>query len=225
MTMKASGAGDEPREIDRWDGGVGWLAHPDESMRRASHALAVDGEVWVVDPVDAAGVDDRLAEFGTVRGTVVLLDRHKRDAAEIARRHDAPVYVPAWMDGVAADLDAPVERFDRELPETGYRVRRVVDWPIWQEAALFDGETLVVPEAVGTAPYERTGGERLGVHPALRLLPPRRALGGLSPERIVVGHGEGIFEDAPGALADALRGARRRAPHLYADTARRMLLG
>ena len=28
--------------IDRWDGGIGWIAHPDEDSRRASHAVVGD---------------------------------------------------------------------------------------------------------------------------------------------------------------------------------------
>ena len=49
-----------------------------------------------------------------------------------------------------------------------------------------------------------------GASTALR--PPRDALGGLEPERILVGHGPGLFEDAAAALSDALSGARRRLP-------------
>jgi hypothetical protein len=222
MPMK----GDSPdlRAIDRWDGGVGWLAHPDEGMQRASHAVVGDGDggdepaVWVFDPVDAPGVDDLLADLGAVAGVVVCLDRHARDAATVANRHDAPVYLPHWMDGVAGALDAPVERFGRELPDSGYRAVRVRDssLPPWQEVALAnDAGTLYVPEAVGTAPYFRAPGERLGVHPMLRLTPPRRALGGLDPDRVLVGHGQGVLTDAGEALRDALDGSRRRAPAAY----------
>jgi hypothetical protein len=216
------------REIDRWEGGVGWIAYPEEEMQRASHALAVDGEVWVVDPVDAPGVDDLLDDFGEVTGVALCLDRHKRDAAAVATRHDVPVSVPAWMDGVAPKLDAPVERLGDELGDTGYRVRRVRDAaiPPWQEAALYrPGETLLVPEAVGTASFFRADGERLGVHPMLRPIPPREALADCTPERLLVGHGEGLFEDASGALDDALAGARRRLPSAYAKMLREMVLG
>ena len=110
--MKGSGEA-SLREIDRYDGGVGWIAYPDEDMQRASHAVVGEnGGVWVVDPVDAAGLDELLAEYGEVAGVVVLLDRHKRDAAAIATRHDVSVYVPDFMDAVAQELDAPVERGD-----------------------------------------------------------------------------------------------------------------
>ncbi|WP_129115820.1 hypothetical protein [Halegenticoccus tardaugens] len=228
MKLKGEGTTDL-REIDRWEGGVGWIAYPEEAMQRASHALAVDGEVWVVDPVDARGVDELLAEFGEVAGVVVGLDRHRRDAAALAERHDAPVYVPDWMTGVASKLDAPVERFGRELADTGYRALTVADWsvPPWQEVGLYreaDG-TLLVPESVGTSDFFRVGGERLGVHPMRRLLPPTRPLGGLRPERILVGHGAGVLDDATGALQTALSGSRRRAPALYGKAIRTFLSG
>jgi len=215
------------REIDRWDGGVGWLAHPDEPIQRASHALADDGEVWTVDPVDCPGLDDLLAEFGDVAGVVVGLDRHKRDAAAVARRHGVSVHLPRPLGGIAGDLDAPVKLVDGALGDTGYRTVTVVDNPLWSEVALHDADsgTLLVPEAVGTAPHYLAPGERLGVHPALRIRPPRRVLSGIDPERILVGHGAGIHDRAADALDEALRDARRTAPALYAKTLRSLLGG
>ncbi|WP_158056777.1 MBL fold metallo-hydrolase [Halorussus halophilus] len=223
MPLKQSQPATEFEEIDRWDHGVGWLAHPDETMQRASHALEVDGKVWVVDPVDAPELDDLLAEFGTVEGVVVLLNRHFRDADEIARRHDVPVYVPSWFDRVQ-EMRAPLKRFDGTLPETDYRVVKVFDSFGWEEAALYDDEsgTLVVPEAIGSAPYFTTESERLGVHPMLRPIPPK-ALRGLRPERIVVGHGAGVADDAASVLTATLRGARRRTPKLFARNIRLFL--
>ncbi|WP_423744802.1 hypothetical protein V5735_01800 (plasmid) [Haladaptatus sp. SPP-AMP-3] len=219
MPLKETASPTEYREIDRWDGGVGWLAHPEETMERASHALSIDGDVWVIDPVDAPGIDDLFAEFGTVAGVVVLLDRHTRDAKEIAQRHDVPVYLPTWVRRSVSGV--PVRRFETTLAATGLRVLRLVDNPAWQEAALYDetNGTLVVPESVGTADYFRTGRERLGVHPMIRLLPPSE-LRGLTPERVLVGHGLGIFDDATVVLADALDGSRRRFPSLLAKTVR-----
>ena len=226
MSMK----GDEPdlHEIDRYDGGVGWIAYPDETMERASHAFAVrneetdDGDVWVVDPLDAPGVDDLLDELGTVAGVVVGLDRHKRDCAEIADRHDVPVYVPEWMTGVADDLgpDVEIERFGSRLADTGFEAIRIRDSsiPPWQEVGLFDGETLIVPESLGTGSYFRGDRERLGVHPMLRLTPPTTTLSGLDPERVLVGHGVGVHERAAVAVEDALSDSRRKAPGLYAKT-------
>jgi hypothetical protein len=224
--MKGGGPG-RPREIDRWDGGVGWIAYPDEGMQRASHVLGAGDEAWVVDPVDAPGVDDLVESVGDVAGVVVCLDRHKRDAAAVARRHDVPVYVPDWMTGVASELDTPTERFGRDLADTGYRAVTVLDrsFPPWQEAALYNEEdgTIVVPEAVGTASFFRAPGERLGVHPMLRPLPPKRAFAGIEPERVLVGHGDGVFDDAATALHDALDNARARLPGAYASAVRELL--
>ena len=224
MSMKGSGEASDWREIDRFDGGVGWIAYPDEGMQRASHALAAGDDVWVVDPVDTPELDDLLAEFGTVRGVVLLLDRHKRDCATIARRHDVPVWVPATIDGVEDELEAPVERFRHELPDSGYAVHEVVSNRFWQEALLFDRDrgVLVVPEAVGTTEYFLAGDERLGVHPLLRLTPPS-ALARLRPERILVGHGTGIHDDATAALRDAIDGSRVRAPRLAFENVRSLL--
>ncbi|WP_171006583.1 hypothetical protein [Halalkalirubrum salinum] len=226
MPMKAAGS-TALREIDRFEGGVGWIAYPDETMERASHALATDDGVWLVDPVDADGLDDLIAEFGGVAGVAVCLDRHKRDAAAIAARHDVAVHIPEWMTGVESKLDATVKRFGDQLGETGYRTFVVRDSsvPPWQEAGLYnpDTGTLVVPESVGTASYFVTDTEQLGVHPMLRLFPPKRALESYAPERILVGHGDGIHENASRILRDALDGSRGRTPALYGKTLKSLI--
>jgi len=226
MPMKAGGRATDFEEIDRFDGGVGWIAHPDETMQRASHALVVESEsedgeregsdetpadVWVVDPVDAEGLDDFLADLGEVAGVVVLMDRHSRDSEAIARRHDVPVYVP---ESVGLDFGTRTERFDGALPGTDYEVVTTVNWPGWDEVALYDGETLVVGDVVGTADYFTIGRERVGVHPMLRVKPPS-VLRELSPERILTGHGRGVMEDGDNALRHAVEGARKRGPKLW----------
>jgi hypothetical protein len=237
MPIRASGEG-SLNEIDRWDGGAGWIAFPDEDMQRASHALVIDsaerssagsqtqsgdGEVWVVDPVDVPGLDEWLAAMGEVAGVVVLLDRHQRDAAEIANRHAVSVHIPAWMRGVADEFVAPVERLGDTLGP--YEVRRLVDTVGWQEAALYDPEagTLLVPEALGTVGYYLAGAERVGVHPMLRLVSPPRSLVGLDVERLLVGHGDGVAVDARAAITDAVTGARRRAPAAYLRAAKEFI--
>ena len=98
MPMKADGRPTEPREIDRWDGGLGWIAHPEETMQRASHALATDEGVWLVDPVDCEGLDQLVEPLGEVAGVVVLLDRH---AAQLPREGDGDVVTPCDRRGVA----------------------------------------------------------------------------------------------------------------------------
>jgi hypothetical protein len=227
----------ELRVVDRFDGGVGWIAYPDEGLQRASHAL-VDGsaeqrsagsrtqsgddEVWLVDPVDATDLDDLLAEYGEVAGVLLLLDRHKRDADAIARRHDVAVHRPQWMSTVDSSLDAPIRSTGDEV--AGYEVHKRIDTPLWREVVLYDpdGGTLLVPESVGTVDFFRTGGERLGVHPAIRMFPPRDLLQ-FDPERVLVGHGTGVHEDAASALRDAVDGSRRRAPSLYVETLRSLV--
>lgn len=230
MGMKESGEA-ALHEIDRFDRGVGWIAYPEETMERASHALAVPNDetetddVWVIDPLDAPGLDDLLAEFGSVAGVVVGLDRHKRDTAAIATRHDVPVYVPEWMTGVADEIDAPVRRFSGRLADSGFETIRIRNssLPPWQEVGLFDGETLVVPESLGSSSYFRGDDERLGVHPMLRLTPPRKSLTGLDPDRVLVGHGVGVLDHAPEAIEHALDASRSNAPGLYAKTLRSAL--
>ncbi|TYL39062.1 hypothetical protein CV102_07140 [Natronococcus pandeyae] len=225
MTFRVDEHATEFAEIDRFDGGVGWIAHPEEEMQRASHALERDGEVWVFDPVDTDGLDEFLAEFGDVTGVVVTLDRHTRDAADIANRHDVPVYLPAFFEGVSKEVDAPVVRFGDELADTGFKTRTIVNNRFWQEVAIYDPDrrTLLVSESLGTADYFLARGERLGVHPMRRAIPPRDALGDLVPDRVLVGHGAGVMSDAPTALETALSGSRKRAPLLYAKTGRKLL--
>jgi hypothetical protein len=214
MPLKASEPASDFQEIDRWDRGIGWIAYPDEWIARASHALVDGDDVWLVDPVDAPGIDDLLAELGDVAGVVITVDRHERDAAAVANRHGVAVHLPAWID---RRVDAPVRRFDDRLGKTDYRAIEVVDLPGWHEAALYDdGEgTLVVGDALGTGEYFLAPGERLGVHPAIRLFPPR-SLGTLDPQRVLVSHGPGVFDDSAGAIRNALDGSRRRYPGLLA---------
>ncbi|MFQ3318853.1 MAG: hypothetical protein ACI8UR_000002 [Natronomonas sp.] len=215
MPVKESGRGTF-NEIDAFDGGVGWIAHPDETMERASHALVDGDDVWLVDPVDAEGVDEHLAEYGDVAGVVVLYNYHRRDAADIAKRHDVPVSLPEGMTALSdADVSAPVERIDEELGETGYYLREVTHTGFWQEWALFDGETLVTAESIGAASYFLAPGERLGVTLIRRAFPPKSPLDELQPERVLCGHGEGVSTDAAGELHRALRTARRTAPRMY----------
>ncbi|MFB6127437.1 MAG: hypothetical protein ABEJ79_09130 [Halolamina sp.] len=227
MAFKAAGE-TQMEPINRSDSGVGWLAHPEEGMQRASHAVVGDdGGVWVFDPVDADGVDDLLADYGEVAGVVVGLDRHERDAERVARRHDVAVHVPSWMTGVAEEATVPVERFDEGPGESGIRAVEVRDssLPPWQEAAYLHeaSDTLYVPEAVGTADFFRTDGERVGVHPMLRISPPREALSGHRPDRLLVGHGTGVESDAANALKVALDGARSGTLSLYLKNASMLL--
>jgi hypothetical protein len=222
MSAKVTDASTAPA-IAEWDGGVGWIAHPEETMERASHALATPAGVWLVDPLSAPGVDDRIAEVGEVAGVVVLSNYHCRDADAFAARYDVPVTLPAPMTGVADRLEATVQRVDVGETLGGYDLFAVAHSPWWQEYGLDDGETLVVGESVGTADYLRAGDEALGVMVLRRLSPPREALSGRDPDRVLTGHGPGLHEDAGEALEDALSSSRRRFPRALVENGRRQL--
>lgn len=215
MPAKITERASEYREVDRWEDGVGWIAHPDETMRRASHALATDDGVWLIDPVDAEDIDELVSEYGAVAGVVLLSNYHTRDADVFADRYGVSVHLPEGMEGLAEELDAHTERVGVGVEETlgRYELIEVASrGSLWQEYALYDGETLVVSESVGTAPYFCVGDERLGVPIIVRLTPPREVLGGLEPDRLLTGHGTGIEDDAAEALKDALANSRRRFP-------------
>lgn len=215
----------EPAVFDRWDGGFGWQADPDEPQQRTSHALVADGSVWLVDPVDFDGLDELVADHGEVAGVVLLLDRHRRDSVDIADRHDVPIYLPGPLASLANDIESETVAVDGELGATGYRSRPILDRGFWREAALIDGNTLVVPEAVGTGDFFTIGSERLGVHPVLRLTPPRRQLGNLDPDRLLVGHGEGVMANGSSALESALARSRWTAPRLFLKDLKLVLTG
>ncbi|MFC7082374.1 hypothetical protein [Halorussus caseinilyticus] len=159
-------------------------------------------------------MDELATELGDVAGVVVLSNYHARDAGRIARRHDVPVYLPASMTRVGERVAAPVERCAATLGDSGFRVRTRTPLPGWREAVAYrpaDG-TLYVPDLLGTAPVYRVGDERLGVYLLRRPVPPRDLLGGLEPERLLFGHGRGVFEDAADALSGALDRARTGFP-------------
>ncbi len=224
MPAKVTERAGEPRVVDRWDGGVGWIAHPEETMERASHALATDDGVWLVDPLEADGVGDLIDEYGDVAGVVVLSNHHAREADAFAARHDVAVTLPEPMTGVADTLGADVRRLPVGGTVGDYELLEVAHGGgTWQEYALYDGETLVASESVGSADYQRVGDERLGVMTLRRLTPPRDAFGDLSPERVVAGHGPGVHEDADAALDEALRYSRRRFPRALVANGRKQL--
>lgn len=213
MPAKVTDHATDPRIVDRWDGGVGWIAHPDETMERASHALATDEGVWLVDPLEAGGVGDVIAEYGEVAGVVVLSNHHARDADAFATRYEVSVTLPKPMTGVAGTIVADVDRLAVGDSIGAYELLEVAhSGEAWQEYALYDGETLVASESVGSADYQRVGDERLGVMTLRRLTPPTDAFGGLSPDRVVSGHGPGVHRDADAALEEAIQYSRRRFP-------------
>ena len=166
-------------------------------MQRASHALEVGGRVWLFDVLDWPGLDDRIRLLGEPTGVVQLLDRHNRDCAAVAKRLGVPHHV-----------------VPRELPGTPFEVRPVVRSRWWREAAVWwpERRLLLVADALGTTPFFCAGGEQAGVHPLLRLRPPR-SLRGLAPAHLLVGHGEGVH-GRTAVLETSLQTARRRLPRL-----------
>ena len=175
----------------------GWVAD-DESLRRASHALVADGGVWLVDPLAWPDAERRVREVGEPRGVIQLLDRHERDAREIASRIGVPLHV------------VPCERIDG----APFDFLCVVRMRFWRESALWwpEQRVLVCADAIGTVGYFRAANEPLGVHPFLRVTPPKQ-LRTVFPEHVLVGHGEGVHgERASLALHAAIRTSRRRLP-------------
>lgn len=183
--------------------GFSWISSEPALLQRASHALVSDGRVWLVDPVDWPGIDERLRALGEPAGVLQLVDRHARDCAVVAERLDVP-HCRVPFAGV---------------PGSPFAVRKILSVPGWHEVALWwEAErVLVCMEALGTVSYFRAPDEQLGVHPFLRLYQPRALRDmarGLTPWHVLVGHGEGVHgEDAAPALRRAVRGARRATPH------------
>ncbi|WP_436901158.1 hypothetical protein [Halovenus halobia] len=202
----ATDNGEEPSldALTEWSDGFSWIAYPDEKPHRASHALSTENGVWVVDPVDADELDNRLASLGTVTGVVVLQDRHTRDSAAVASRHDVSVYMPEWMTLGRKKRDGDAELLTDELPGTSYELHKLTDTDDWEEAILYSEpmDTLVVPEAVGTSSGFTPDGQPLGVHPVLETPPSQ--LSEWSADRILVGHGESIHEEGADHLSAAL---------------------
>jgi len=79
--------------VDRLDDGIGWLAHPNETGRRTSHAVVGEnGSVWLIDPIDAPGIDKELSTLGDVSGVILCSNYHVRDADVFAACHDVHLY-------------------------------------------------------------------------------------------------------------------------------------
>ena len=85
--------------------------------------------------------------------------------------------------------------------------------------ALRIAVVVVIATSIG---YFHTEDEPFGVHPLLRVFPPRRALSGLEPEHLLFGHGPGYHgAEAPRMLREALATSRRRLPRTLRNSVRR----
>jgi hypothetical protein len=174
---------------------------------RAAHALLEDQRVWLIDPYEDAEALAAVAALGTPAGVLQLLDRHNRDCEAIAAR-----------------LEVPFLRLPDRGPGPGpgpFTSVSVLSIAGWHEVALWwpGARALIIAEAVGTAPAFAVG-RRVGVHPMLRLTPPRKQLSRFQPERLFVGHGDPIGAGAAAALNEALAQSRRELPRLLASVPR-----
>jgi hypothetical protein len=181
--------------------GLTWVV--EEPLARASHAIVADGRVWLVDPVADDAVMERVRALGPPAGVIRLLDRHGRDA-----------------DGLAASLGVPLHSLPDAIPDSPFEVIRVLHVPGWHEQGLWWGErrALVVAEVVGSSRHYTLGDGRLaGIHPMLRLLPPK-VLRPYQPEHLLLGHGEPVHRpDAVAALHDAYARSRSDLPRLLRE--------
>jgi hypothetical protein len=193
--------------VDEQADGFGWAI--DEALERTSHALRVDGRVWLIDPVDVPELEDRVRSLGEPAGVLQLLDRHARGGA-------------AW----SSRLGVPLLHAYESVAGTPFAALPVRDHRFWREVALWEpiSSTLVCADALGTLPFFRAPGERIGMHPLLRIAPPRSLLA-VTPARVLVGHGGGIHEDAAAAVHDAVVHARRRIPAAFLGAARAVRRG
>ena len=189
--------------VDEHPFGITWQI--DEAGARTSHALKVDGRVWIVDPVEHPAALERIEILGPVAGVLQLIDRHNRDCAAIAGASGCRTCAsPA------------------RCPGTPLEVVRVVDNRRWREVALWwpEPEVLVVPEALGTVDAFTAGHGAVGMHPVLRPLPPK-ALRGMRPEHLLVGHGPPVSgADARDGVDWAYAHSRRDIPRLFATLGR-----
>jgi hypothetical protein len=184
------------KAFEEHEAGLSWVM--DDAMQRASHALIDGDDVWLIDPVDEGDAIERATATGTPKAVIQLLDRHNRDCEAVAKR-----------------LGVPTKRVPGSLEGTPFEVIHVIKRRRWKEVALHwrERETLVVAEAVGTAPLFALGRGAVGVHPVLRLTPPH-VLEGIDPKVLLVGHGAPVKSNAAGSLNDALARSRSDIPRL-----------
>ena len=182
--------------IQRHPLGVTWVETT--GMRRAAHALRADGRVWLVDPFEDPVALSAATELGTPAGVIQLLDRHNRDCGAIAQR-----------------LEVPLLRVPEQVDDSPFTVLSVISRPWWREVALWwEAERDARRRRGGRNRARFTLGRRVGIHPMLRLRPPRGPLTARSPERLLVGHGAAVQSDAAAAIDDALSGALTDIPQL-----------
>jgi hypothetical protein len=178
--------------------GLSWVM--DEWMQRASHALLVEGKVWLIDPVDVPEAIEQARALGEIAGVIQLLDRHPRACASLAEHY-----------GVVH------HKLPNALPGTPFQVLQVMRGKAWNERAIWwpDTGTLVVAEQVGTNDYYALGSASpVGVHPMMRAFVKKRPGANLPVQHLLVGHGAPVHHDAATALATAYTRRLRDLPLL-----------
>src|SRR5262245_55870690 len=103
---------------DRGAHGFSWLV--EEPATRTSHVLAVEGRVWLVDPVRHEPALQRARDLGRPVAVLQLLDRHNRDCAT-----------------VAAELGVPHVVVPDEVPDSPFVTLPVRRTKRWRETALW----------------------------------------------------------------------------------------
>jgi hypothetical protein len=187
------------RGIDTFAFGFSWVA--DEPMRRASHALADDGRVWLVDPLDEHDAIKRAQGLGRVAAVVQLLDRHNRDCATIAER-----------------LGVPHLRVPDSVPGSPFEAIAALRLPRWRETALWwpRREALVVAEVLAGNPMHTGGEQKVGMHLFLRAWPPG-SLREYRPQHLLLGHGHALHgAGAAAGVETAYARSRRDLPRVLA---------
>jgi hypothetical protein len=184
--------------------GVSWVM--DDALARAGHALADDGRVWLIDPVDEPAALAAAAALGEPVAVLQLLDRHRRDGPAIAERLGIP------------RLNVP-----RAVPDSPFEVLPSgVQIPRWDEVALWwpARRALVVAEVLGTSPHYTLDSGAVGIHPLLRALPPAE-LRHPGAEHLLCGHGAPLHGPDTAAEIDAAYArSRRDLPKLLAKAPR-----
>lgn len=220
MPLRKTEPGTDLHVLKEWNHGFTWMAHPKADLQRASQAIEVDGEVWLIDPLDAAGLDDELLTLGDVAGVVVLGSHHERHAGRLARRHGVAVHVPEWFRSGGRDFDAEVEDIRDELDETGFELLFLRNNAFRQEGALYhpDRKTLVVSDTLMTALFSSKPG-RPELFPPARIRPTYDVLRGLEVDRMLLSHGEPVFEDVEAKIERALDREYRSTLAAFVDLA------
>jgi hypothetical protein len=176
--------------------GLTWVVA--EPMERAFHALADEGRVWFVDPLDDPGLADAV-RLGEPAGVLQLLDRHNRDCAKVAAR-----------------LGVPHLKVPDAVPDSPFEAIAAVRMPGWKETALWwpRRQGLIVAETLAGNPMHTGGRQPVGVHLFLRGWPPK-ALSRYRPRHLLLGHGHGVHgEQAAAAVETAYARSRRDLPRV-----------